>query len=636
MSHADRGPHDTLKGVSEINPSWFAGPKAENAEWFSRVLERIAWDYYFWRRNYFPKDGAVLNSRVQRENEEFRDVFEDQLTELLGRLKGDCPFYSPRYAGHMLAEQTLPSIAGYFATMLYNPNNVSSESSPVTLELELEVSRTIATMLGHDEAGWAHLCSGGTAANIEALWVARSVLVLPHLVRDVRAKLGLPEIVVEPSPRAALAAYAGLYDSGTPEPAVRRVIHESPVNLANRGSAAVFTEFGIRPILIVPETHHYCFGKAMDLLGLGRDALRRVRVDADFRMDVSDLERTLEQADCDGEQVLAVVAVMGTTEEGAIDPLDQIVALRDTRLAAGKSAFWIHADGAYGGYLRSMMIPERIGLGEPTARALIRGESRELKLQLPENQACNAFAVLGDCDSITLDPHKLGYIPYPAGAVSFKDARIKPLVKQVAPYLQDRGDAFAEEVASDQVGMFSLEGSKPGAAAAAVWLSHRCIPLDTSGHGVLMRETIRNACKLHSLLELDLSEHCRAIPLCPPGSNIVCYAFAPKAGAPLETINALNRTLYDRLSISEEGQKNVYAQKFFVSRTTLEPGQYDAVTVSSFLARLGISTAEYEAHGVFLLRSVLMNPWYTASLEKDHDVLAELVDHLFCLADGLV
>lgn len=621
--------------MSEINSSWFAGPKAENAEWFSRVLERIAWDYYFWRRNYFPKDGAVLNSRSQRENEAFRDGFEDQLTELLGRLKGDCPFYSPRYAGHMLAEQTLPSIAGYFATMLYNPNNVSSESSPVTLELELEVSQMIAGMLGHDSHGWAHLCSGGTAANIEALWVARSVLVLPELVQDVRAQLGLTEAPRPLSPQAALAAYADLYASGVAEPKVRKAVFDSPANLANRGVAAVFSHYTINPILIVPETHHYCFGKAIDLLGLGRSSLRRVRVDADFRMDTEDLSRTLEAADRAGEHVLAVVAVMGTTEEGAIDPLDQIVAVRNQRLAAGKPAFWIHADGAYGGYLRSMMIPERIGLGQPMAPARVRGEERELALQLPENQACNAFAVLGECDSITLDPHKLGYIPYPAGAISFKDARIKPLVKQVAPYLQDRGDSFAEEVASDQVGMFSLEGSKPGAAAAAVWLSHRCIPLDTSGHGVLMRETIRNACKLHALLELDLGVYTQAVPLCPPGSNIVCYAFRPKAGAPLATINSLNRTLYDRLSISGEEHKNVYAQKFFVSRTTLEPGQYDAATVASFLARLGVSEAEYEANGVFLLRSVLMNPWYTASLEKDHDVLAELAEHLFELADAL-
>lgn len=621
--------------MPEINPCWFAGPKAENAEWFSRILERIAWDYYFWRRNYFPGDGAVLNSQSQRENEDFRDHFEDRLTELLGRLKGDCPFYSPRYAGHMIAEQTLPSIAGYFATMLYNPNNVASESSPVTLQLEIESAQLIARMIGHDESGWAHLCSGGTAANYEALWVARSVLLLPDLIADVRAAIGLPPEPLAGSVSEILDSFAQLFRSGVPEREVRAAIAESRFNIAERGIHQALAASGKNPVIVVPETHHYCFGKAADLLGLGQDSLRKVRVDEHFRMDVAVLERTLEQIESSGEHVLAVVAVMGTTEEGAIDPLDQIVELRDRRAREGKTPFWLHADGAYGGYLRSMMIPERIGLGDSEADAVIRGVSQRIHLDLPEQKACDAFAVLGECDSVTIDPHKLGYIPYPAGAISFKSALIKPLVRQVAPYLQEKSESFEEELRSDQVGMFSLEGSKPGAIAAAVWLSHRCIPLDVTGHGILMRETIRNACKLHALLEMDLGSECKAVPLCSPGSNIVCYAFVPKRTASLAEVNALNQELYRRLSISSSDSNNVYAQKFFVSRTTLEPRQYQSSTVQEFLGRLGVQTEEYESEGVFLLRSVLMNPWYEASLEKEKDLLAELATHLFDLADQL-
>lgn len=620
----------------DVTTGWFAGPKAENAEWFSAMLERVATDYYFWRKNYFPEDGAVLTTRDQRDQDVFRDQFEDLLTELLGRLKADCPFYSPRYAGHMIAEQSLPSIAGYFAAMLYNPNNVTSESAPVTLDLEIEAASLIAKMLGHEPGGWAHLCSGGTVANFEALWVARNCLMLPHLVADVSERLGLEAQPIGLSPSDWITAYASLFSQGVPSETIHQAIRESKANVSVQGWAKVAAAFGVDPVLVVPETYHYCFDKALDLLGLGRGAIRRVKVDRDFRMDVRDLSTVLDSAHASGQAILAVINVMGTTEEGAVDPLNEVAALRDSLVRNGKPGFWLHADAAYGGYLRSMMIPERIGLGESSATAILRGKPVELALQLPEANACDAFECLGQADSITVDPHKLGYVPYPAGAISFADARTKPLLRQVAPYLQESSMTFDEEVRSKQVGMYALEGSKPGAVAAGVWMSHRLIPLDTSGHGTLVRETIRNACKLHALLGQDLSTKCRVECLCPPGSNIVCYAFAPKSGSRLEVINNLNLELYSRLSIGSGKRANIYAQKFFVSRTTLLPGQYSVGTVSPFLERLGVTESEYAQHGVFLLRSVLMNPWYQASLDRGKDVLASLVEHLFETAEAIL
>ena len=115
------------------------------------MLRRVVQDYYAWRRNYFPEDGIVIDAHARRLDEEFHDAFEDRLQELLARLKADFPFQSPRYAGHMVAEQTLPSIAGYFAAMLYNPNNVSREAAPVTVWLELEACALINRMLGYGD-----------------------------------------------------------------------------------------------------------------------------------------------------------------------------------------------------------------------------------------------------------------------------------------------------------------------------------------------------------------------------------------------------------------------------------------------------------------------------------------------------
>jgi glutamate/tyrosine decarboxylase-like PLP-dependent enzyme len=310
--------------------------------------------------------------------------------------------------------------------------------------------------------------------------------------------------------------------------------------------------------------------------------------------------------------------------------------LRSARERAGLGSFWLHADGAYGGYLRTLTIPSRIGLGAPVTTARLNGREVELPLKLPEHSACDALERLGECDSITIDPHKLGYIPYPAGAICFKSNLVKPIARQDAPYIEGAPRDVQYERTSQSIGLYVLEGSKPGAAAAGVWLSHSLIPLDNTGHGVLIRETVRNACELHALLE-QFPQHVttpmRAICVCPPGSNIVCYAFMPANNlAPLAQINELNRRLFARFTL-EDGQR-VYDQRFFVSRTTLAPSRYAAETVAPFLTRLNVTPQAYEhAGGVFLLRSTLMNPWYSPAKKRGRFFLSELVAELFSAAE---
>lgn len=596
------------------------------------MLSRIVQDYYAWRRNYFPEDGVVLRSESKREGEAFKDEFEDRLMELLGRLKADFPFQSPRYAAHMVAEQTLPSIAGYFAAMLYNPNNVTKEAAPVTVRLELEACRMIGRMIGYGSQSWGHLTGGGTIANLEALWVARTVAYLPQVVAEMRSTLGLL-----PECGEGLDAFAKVFadakQRGISTAKVVRSYLDAQYCVVERGMAHVVGQDGRTPVVFVPESHHYCFEKCMDVLGMGRRSLISVRVDSDFRMDVADLEAKLEAHR--ESRVIAVVAVVGTTEEGAVDPVDQILDLRARRIEAGKGGFWLHVDGAYGAYLRTMTQPNRIGLGEPTVQAKVAGAMRNLNLNLPEDGACSALERMGEADSVTIDPHKLGYIPYPAGAICFKSDLVKPLVRQEAPYLEEGAADPEVERQNQGVGVYILEGSKPGAAAAAVWLSHSLIPLDTTGHGSLIRETVRNACELHSLLEsypTFTSTGVVAVPLCAPGSNIVCYCFRPTGSASLSEINTLTKAVYEQFTVGESSDRRVYDQKFFVSRTTLAPKQYSVEAVRPFLARLGVREEEYQEEGVFLLRSVLMNPWYDQARERGRYYLAELVEELYAVA----
>ncbi|MDE7134562.1 MAG: hypothetical protein K2N86_04720, partial [Rikenellaceae bacterium] len=165
--------------------AWFLGPKAEHSDTWEKMLVDIFRDYVHWRRNYYPEDNVVINSRMRRRHELMSDSMRDELTRILALFKSQNPIYSPRYIAHMVSEQTMPSVLGYFAGMLYNANNISGESSPIGFPLEIEVGKIVADMLGFNPSeSWTHISSGGTIANIEALWIARAVKFVPFSVRE--------------------------------------------------------------------------------------------------------------------------------------------------------------------------------------------------------------------------------------------------------------------------------------------------------------------------------------------------------------------------------------------------------------------------------------------------------------------
>src|SRR5690606_542738 len=136
--------------------------------------------------NHHPEDGFTIRE-TERRTPGYEDAVSTLTQEMLGllaELKRGVPFFSGRYKGHMASEQTIASQIGYFAAMLYNPNNVAIEASPVTTRMELEVGDQLAAMVGYDSSrSWGHLTSGGTVANFEALWVARNVIYLPVAAR---------------------------------------------------------------------------------------------------------------------------------------------------------------------------------------------------------------------------------------------------------------------------------------------------------------------------------------------------------------------------------------------------------------------------------------------------------------------
>lgn len=609
--------------------AFFLGPKAENADVFERLLVEAFRDHVFWRRNFHPEDSFPIQESERRSPEFSEEVtrLQQELMGLLGELKDGVPFFSPRYIGHMCSDLTMASLIGYFATLLYNPNNVSAEASPVTTRLELEVAAQLAAMIGFaPERQWGHLTSGGTVANIEALWVARNLKYLPIALRWACEALGEvpPEVTLADGTRAALSeldlwsllnvsggasldAAAELRARHAHDPAALRRIVEC--SLSGMGYQA----FGIRlarefgdalpaAAVLVPSTAHYSWEKACQALGIGVSQLVHVPIDSHFRMDVAALEKQLTTMSREHRPVLACVSVVGSTEEGAVDRVDRIAVARDESRARGLE-WWLHADGAWGAYAASLTWkPEHAG------RVKVWSQSASERVLSPD--VLRGLTALERCDSVTIDPHKLGYVPYPAGAISFADRRVRELVAIDAPYVfKDE----APEAAS--LGRFILEGSKPGAAAAGVWMSHRILPLDSGGHGRIVAQTVKSARVLHRRLqETDWGEF-QVVPLPPPDLNLVCFGVAHPSLSSLEALNGWVGRLHRALSatLGRPGR----GLDYFVTETLLRSREYGDAALP-LVHELGFRREDYlRAGGVAVVRCTVMNPFFAADGKVD-------------------
>ncbi|MFL5580941.1 MAG: pyridoxal phosphate-dependent decarboxylase family protein [Gemmatimonadaceae bacterium] len=623
MSSDTPPPHDPR---ADALRAWFLGPRAENAELLERLVVEAVRDHVFWRRNFHPEDGITIRE-VDKRTEAYDAAVATMTQELMGllsSLKRGVPFFSGRYKGHMLFEQTLASQIGYFAAMLYNPNNVSVEASPVTTRLELEVAEQLARMVGYDPArSWGHLTSGGTVANFEALWIARNLLYLPVAVAGAAEQLGLALDVTLPGGDTAALNDLGLYEllnvrgadalalharlwAAAPRDDVRRALTSRTLATAGyqdytRWLAERWGDPLAPSVVLVPATAHYSWEKILRALGIGSNQLVHVPVDGRFRMDPHALAAYLHELAGRRVPVLACVSVCGTTEESAVDRLDLVLAVRDQLAAERGATFHVHSDACYGGYAASVV--RREGGGVRTA-AEIRAGTRT---DWPSEEWVKAMEALARADSISVDPHKLGYIPYPAGAFLLRDRRARELVSVEPPYLlPTQGLESPEDLF---LGRYILEGSKPGAAAAAVWLSHKVVPLDERGYGYLIERTTTGARRLHAALRGEALAPFAAVLAPEPDINIVCYVMTHPSLATLADVNAFNERVYERLSMMSPGA----APEYLITRTRLHSPAYDGA-VDELLAALGRDAAEaWEHQGLVVLRSTVMDPFLAST-----------------------
>jgi glutamate/tyrosine decarboxylase-like PLP-dependent enzyme len=407
-----------------------------------------------------PPEGPRVDPQALRE----------ALNEVADRLRDNYPYFHPQYAGQMLKPPHAVARLAYALATWINPNNHALDGGRASSQMEKESVAEIARMFGW-ETHLGHLASGGTMANLEALWIAGEL-----------------------APGAAVLA----------------------------SSQAHYTHGRISAVLKLP--------------------FESVPADDRGRMNIGALERRLQAGN-----VGTVVATLGTTATGSVDPLPEILALRE------RHGFRLHADCAYGGYY---VLADNLAA---PARA--------------------AFDRLGEVDSIVIDPHKHGMQPYGCGCVIFREPAVAGHYMHDSPYTYFSSREL-------HLGEISLECSRPGAAAVALWATQRLFPLVRGGEFARRLQDCRAAALgLHARLERDG----RFVTAFPPELDIVVWAV--RAG-----------------SVAESSAR---AREIFAN----------AERAGLYLALAELPVAFFgdpwrEGGAVMALRSVLMKPEHRLAVER--------------------
>ncbi len=361
----------------------------------------------------------------------------------------------------------LPSLVASFVTMLQNPNNISVTTSPATTLMEEECMIELAELVGFRCGGESHkpggnIVSCGTISNLTALMVARE-----KAYRDLREFGGRT-----------------LRDAG---------LFEAP-----------------RGIIVSSRSAHYSIRKAARILGLGESGVIEVPVadenelldfeqsDVPLRLKPSKevyaetlnrIEKAAKDGDNKRQKIVTVVSTLGTINTGTIEAIQPLIDLRE------RFEFHLHIDAAIGGLA--------LGLSEIKQKA----------------QGVNL------ADSITIDPHKLGFIPYPCSVILFRDKSDLDLIATDAPYVGSSAS--------------TIEGSRPGSNIAAFWVALKS--LGKNGYSSIIGRNISLARSLGNLLKDAGYQVLHEVDL-----NTICFSLR-KEGQPRKKINKATNDLHARI-----------------------------------------------------------------------------------------
>ena len=545
----------------------FIGPKGEQGRIFSSL-----WDHLFSvtmqrRSQRFANDSEWHPLATTAHDSDHATVL-SALEELLGLLREEIPTFSPRYLGHMVSDVSIPALLGHMAMLFENANLASREAAVVGSALETEAINLLANMVGLDpKPARGHFTSGGTLANFEAVWRARYRL-------DHWLALGV-WLKVNGHSNAPLFDWAHCGWSVYHEQMKCHELSEPdllPYSSVVMGALAMsrfarehFEEEWPEPVLLVPGNKHYSWPKAANIFGLGREAVWSCDLDEKGRLSPDALKAQIGRAEVDGRPIMMVVSVAGTTELGMIDPVDKVADLLDELCEHRGLHIWHHIDAAYGGYFCSVLKGDASSLSAASEAAL------------------RAFP---RASSLTLDPHKLGFVPYACGAFLVPDANAYLVSNIHAPYLEEIADAKFPSWST------TLEGSRAATGPSAVWLSAKIMPLDGQGHGWFLNKSLSITHMLYDVIS-RVSPNIRMLDS--SDTNVMCFAIAAE-GDSLREANRKTDVVIAHFRESSE---------LSATRTGLTVENYGQLVTRTVAGWDGVLDSDQ----LTVVRMVVMNPY---------------------------
>ncbi len=574
--------------------SFFLGPQSENALWVQTQIQQIFSHWFEYRRALFPQDGHAISYQDQQ-NPSFiatREAMGKEINNLIAAFEEEAPKFTPRYIGHMISEISLPGLFGHILTLLHNPNNASPEVAIVGRKMERKAVSELLTMIGiPSDKGMGHFTSGGTIANFEGLRraqyrMAMALSLAIQLPADIRnhhnlftwSQIGWKDIQF----------YKKKYNISD-----QQLFNHSFLKLNPHKFAHIIEElFKIKyygPIILVPDNKHYSWIKATHFFGLSEEAFWPVELDHTGQLCVDSLKKQIKFAHDQHRPILSCISVAGTTELGGMDPIHSICDLFDELSSQNGWSIWHHIDAAYGGFFTT----------------LLNGQSKSHE-QYIKNNVSEALKALKRGTSISIDPHKLGYIPYSCGVFlccNEDHYQTSPIQASYVSNEQDKKEL-------DDIWAHTLEGSRSATGAVATWLSARTTGLHHDGLGKILAKGILAKEKFLEALKKEFAT-IQFIGL--SDTNILCFCFA-KPNEPTSTANKRTFQVY---------REFLKSKNFAVSKTRLSVKNYHKLIKSHVDKWDGhIDTDE-----LFLIRMVFMNP-FIISKQHQTDFLSEFIDEL--------
>lgn len=557
--------------------SLFIGPHGENREFLQDIWQDMLQRTLKYRRDTFPEDGLRL---MEGPGEQRYQTVKEGIAQFFEVLNKEVPTFSDRYLGHMVSDVSIPALIGNIAVLFCNPNLASEETAKAGVFFETRAINALAEMIGFEPRSVrGHFTSGGTMANFEALWRARYRMdhwlsMAAYLLEHGHSHSAIFDLAHQGW--ESFYRHKARHAIDMNELRKRSYVMQGPWDIANYYRDTLKREFP-QPVILVPRNKHYSWPKSANVFGISERAIWPTELDRHGRLSIKSLEANIERARQQGRPIMMNVSVTGTTELGSVDPVDEVNAvLRRYREQEGIH-IWHHIDAAYGGYFCSTF----------------KGGKSKLSPRVVK-----AFAAMPDADSVTLDPHKLGYVPYACGAFLVRDAVSYAVSHISAPYLQEEVDIEYPSWST------TLEGSRSATGAGAVWLSSRVLPLDASGHGELLNQSLA----VKNRFEEKLSQQFPELHFMPASdTNIISFVLA-QPNSSLNSVNTLTAYLIERFLASPN---------FSITRTSLGLDNYPEMIKTVVRGWNG----DLDDDHLLVIRMVVMGPYLS-----DGDANERLMD----------